>query len=449
MALVKFIAAPKSQTSGGLWGTLHYCCREEKTVCEGRHLVTGVNCVAETAYQEFMNTKRLYGKNDGRMFYHMIQSFKPGENLTPQTAHEIALKLAEQFPGYEILVATHTDRGHIHSHFVINSVSADTGNKYHSNLESLQQLRDASDQLCLAYGLSVIQPKQRKTPGMSAREYRSADKGQSWKLQMAITIEDAMTMARSRGHFLYLMELEGYQVRWSDERKYITYTDPQGHKCRDIRLHEEKYLKENMEREFRIRSEILGRYESQTACFDAAGGEGASLRRRDRTQLDSDDRLPESPDRDTGGDGKYVDDPDDQSRSGGLFEPAAGDSYGTQQGNRQGDGAVPGANNDCGGGSGSADGTGGDRDGVTGWEDQRAVFEASLGSHAAAETLYEETVLDFSDPQFAFADLGMDAAYLAANLSGVMEEDRPVEDCTTKQYQPERKKSHGHTMGGM
>lgn len=331
MALVKFIAATKSQTSGGLWGTLRYCCREEKTAYEGRHLVTGVNCVAETAYQEFMNTKRMYDKNDGRMFYHMIQSFKPGENLTPQTAHEIALKMAEQFPGFEILVATHTDREHIHSHFIINSVNADTGKKYHSNLESLLQLREVSDQLCLAYGLSVIQPKHRKTPGMSAREYRSADKGQSWKLQMAITIEDAMTMARSRGHFISLMELEGYQVRWSKDRKYITYTDPRGNKCRDIRLHEEKYRKENMEREFRIRSQILGRNESQTARFAAAGGESTSLRRRDRTQLGSDDRLPESPDRDAGRDAKYAVDPDHKGRTVEFSESAANHSDGEWQ----------------------------------------------------------------------------------------------------------------------
>ena len=90
-------------------------------------------------------------------------------------------------------------------------------------------------------------------------------------MQLAITIEDAMTMARSRDHFISLMELEGYQVRWSKERRYITYTDPQGNKCRDIRLHEEKYRKENMEREFRIRSQILGRNESQTGLIFKEG----------------------------------------------------------------------------------------------------------------------------------------------------------------------------------
>lgn len=204
-----------------------------------------------------------------------------------------------------------------------------------------------------------------------------------------------------------------------------------------------------MEREFRIRSEILGRNESQAARFDAAGGEGTSLRRRDRTQLGGDDRLSESPDRDPGGDTKYADVPDDQSRSGRLFEPAAGHSYGAQQRNFQGDGAVPGANDGCGGGADPADGEGGDWDRVTGWEDQRAVFKAALGSYTAAETLYEEAVLDLSDPQFTSAGFGMDSAYLVANLSGMIEEDRPVEDCTTKHYQPERKKSHGYTMGGM
>ena len=165
-----------------------------------------------------MNTKRLHDKNDGRMFYHMIQSFKPEEILTPQTAHEIALKMAEQFPGFEILVATHTDREHIHSHFIINSVNADTGKKYHSNLESLQQLREVSDRLCLAYGLSVIQPKHCKTPGMSAREYRSADNGQSWKLQLAITIEDAMTMARKEAVHMTSKVIE-YDLR-SPGRNY-------------------------------------------------------------------------------------------------------------------------------------------------------------------------------------------------------------------------------------
>ena len=92
---------------------------------------------------------------------------------------------------------------------------------------------------------------------MSAREYRSADKGQSWKLQLAIAIDEAMKLTETKEHFITLMENEGYEVKWTSERKYITYTTPNGLKCRDNKLHEEKYLKENMENEFRIRKEIL------------------------------------------------------------------------------------------------------------------------------------------------------------------------------------------------
>ena len=282
MALVKFVRCAKSQTSGGLWGTLRYCCRENKTAYEGRQLVTGVNCVAETAFREFLNTKRLYEKTEGRQFYQLIQSFHPEENLTPQTAHEIALQLAEEFSGFEIVVATHTDREHIHSHFIINSVSADTGKKYHSNMESLQHLRDVSDALCREYGLSVIQPKQKKSSGMSAREYRAADKGQSWKLRLAIAIDDAMAVAKSPGHFRRLMEAEGYEVRWSDDRKYITYTTPEGNRCRDIKLHECKYRKEYMEHEFRIRKQILGGSESTGPEANPGRGENNPLRESHR-----------------------------------------------------------------------------------------------------------------------------------------------------------------------
>lgn len=82
------------------------------------------------------------------MYYHVIQSFSPEEVLTAETAHEIALKLAQEFAGFEVLVCTHTDRDHLHSHLIVNSVSAETGRKYHSDKDNIQQIRQASDQLC-------------------------------------------------------------------------------------------------------------------------------------------------------------------------------------------------------------------------------------------------------------------------------------------------------------
>lgn len=141
--------------------------------------------------------------------------------------------------------------------------------------------------------------------------------------------------------------------------------------------------------------------------------------------------------------------PDYQSGTDRSSEPAVDYSDRERQQNLRNIGAVPGADDGCGEGANPADGDGNHRDADTGWEDQRAVFEAALSGHTAAETLYEEAVLDLSDPQFAPADFGMDAAHLVANLSRLIQEDRPVKDCTTKHYQPERKNHHGHTMGGM
>ena len=97
------------------------------------------------------------------MFYHLIQSFHPHENITPEKAHQIAVRFAsEQFKGYETVISTHVDQEHIHSHFVINSVNFETGYKYHADKNELQRLRNESDKLCLEYGLSVIKLKDKK-----------------------------------------------------------------------------------------------------------------------------------------------------------------------------------------------------------------------------------------------------------------------------------------------
>ena len=99
------------------------------------------NCRPESVYDDFLQTKLLYHKEDGRMFYHMVQSFPKGEPADPTAAHAAALKLAEYFEGREVLVCTHTDRDHIHSHFIINSVSLDDGRKLHISEKELSELR--------------------------------------------------------------------------------------------------------------------------------------------------------------------------------------------------------------------------------------------------------------------------------------------------------------------
>lgn len=252
----------KAQGGGAMGRALDYVEQEKKTLWEERQLVTGWNCVARSAYDEMMTTKRLYEKTDGRMFYQFIQSFDPAEEVTPEEVHAIGLELAQKlFPEYEVVVATHVDTEHLHNHLIVNSVSCANGRKLHQNAADLQRQRQVNDEICMAHGLGVLEPPQKHSQKKQMRpgEYRSAVRGESWKFQLMNTVDQCMKRARTRADFIREMERRGYQVRWEETRKSITYTTPKGKKCRDDRLHEDKYRKEVMEREFRLREEMLHR----------------------------------------------------------------------------------------------------------------------------------------------------------------------------------------------
>ena len=447
IAVINFISRQKTQTRQGLSALLNYCAKNAKTIHNGRKLVTGVNCVAQSAYNEMMNTKLRYKKSDGRMYYHLLQSFHPDENITPETAHEIALRFAEDnFPGYEVLVATHVDRNHIHSHMVINSVNAENGYKYHSDNKEIQRLRDSSDKLCLEYGLSVIESAPSKTKGMSAREYRSADKGQNWKLDLAMAIDEAMCYAVSRKHFIQLMELEGYQVNWSDTRKYITYTCPNGMKCRDNKLHEEKYLKEALTDEFRIRKKIAERIESSGEDEFSTGSSDRDLRFDYGEELASADTISADADRYAQHDDEHngnAGNVERDKRFAGTADRGTQISLGTDTANADRvsrysskastadsnsnlnfDGELP----------------------ITGWESERGILEEALLGRGTDQEQSEENDLGFSYPDDPLDHLGSDSAYLAADVMNILDNDTHTEDCTTN-----KKPHHEHknTLGGM
>lgn len=127
IAIVHFVNYPKGQDRPCMAGVMRYTAQEEKTMWEDRHLVSGFNCCPESVYDDFLSTKLLHRKEGGTLFYHLVQSFPAGERVDPAAAHAAALKLAEYFQGREVLVCTHTDRDHIHSHLIINSVSLEDG----------------------------------------------------------------------------------------------------------------------------------------------------------------------------------------------------------------------------------------------------------------------------------------------------------------------------------
>ena len=235
---------------------MRYVSQTSKTLWDGQQLVSGIGCQPETVFDEFLSTKLLHHKDGGVMFYHMVQSFPKGADVDPRTAHEAARQLAGYFEGCEVLVCTHTDREHIHSHCIINSVNFETGRKVHMADEQIQELRVRNDQICEELGLPKFQrDEHRQSRGMSNAEYYTASKGESWKFELMRVIDDCMRYAGNREEFLALLRAEGYDATWTDSRKNITYVTPDGRKCRDSKLHMEKYLKENMEAEFGYRTE--------------------------------------------------------------------------------------------------------------------------------------------------------------------------------------------------
>ena len=289
MPIIHFINN-KTQTAGGMKNVLNYVSRKEKTVSDDKRFVTGINCSPETALEEMAATKNLYHKTDGRLYYHLVQSFPSGYEIEPELAHKIAVELAEKaFGKYECVVATHIDREHIHSHLVLNSVSFEDGKKYHSNKESVEQLMKLSDEICQRYGVHVLDTPKKKMNRdyLSDSEYRSAKRGESFKWELMNVINQVMKQAKTKKQFCYMMKQQGYSVRWEDNRKYITYTCPNGRKCRDNKLHGEKNRKENMEYEFetrRIAADVRQGIVSSGGHSANSGGARFQLESTDSTQ---------------------------------------------------------------------------------------------------------------------------------------------------------------------
>lgn len=171
------------------------------------------NCDPGLEYREMMDTKRDLGKLDGRQCYHIIQSFKPGE-ITPELALEIAMEFAAEYlPDYEVVIGTHVDKKHIHSHLLFNSVNAQTGKKYHiSNREYYSQIRAISDRLCKEHGLSVIMEGQ-PSQAVSYIEWLRQSKGQpTFRSMLEADLRSAIEDANDLGHFFMLVEHMGWEI---------------------------------------------------------------------------------------------------------------------------------------------------------------------------------------------------------------------------------------------
>ena len=285
MAVVESIPE-KNQTPSAQKGVLDYCMQPSKTLDEDEHLayISGYNCIPELANESFLATQKVYGHEpDGVRFYHFVQSFKIGEEISPQEANDIGMELVqsfEKFKNHEAIVATHIDREHLHNHIVVCAYDLENGHKIHYNKYFLGDLRQRSDEICQTHGLNVLKKYNPnvKSQRLDPKEYRAAMNGNSWKMALRATIDYCMTRVMNQDEFQTEMKKFGYEMTWTASRKNITYIcrtdDGKERHVRDIKLNDEKYLKENMENEFRIRTELYGQAEDEKYPSSTSGGNG-------------------------------------------------------------------------------------------------------------------------------------------------------------------------------
>ena len=416
MATVNFIKY-KKQSAGALSGVTRYISQDEKTLDEnGRQLVSGQNCTPQLADREFQATRAACRKDSPVWFYHYVQSFSPDEVITGEQAHQLAREFAARaWPDSEVLIATHLDAEHIHSHFVVNAVCWESGKMLRQGPNTLRSLRQLSDELCLEHGFSVLpQQKKKQSQGMGTREYRSAAKGQSWKFRLMNTIDQCMRYAATKEDFISLMESEGYQVRWTDSRKNITYTTPNGMKCRDDRLHEIKYTKEVMGREFQIRAEIISGGIETAKPIPVSGTAQASSRTREAGQGES-----------AGGTHGPVPAGEHQQQPAGAPVGRCFGTGGPVSGVEPTGGAAPHPVQAGGAGAGCSPNEGGAE---TGWEEERAFcFSAQFGDGTVRADLAGP---DFAGHAGGHGGLADDLVRLGRTLERGADAD-PVRDATT------------------
>ncbi len=250
MAIIKAVKNSHSD----LKHIINYVTKKEKTI--GKKLCSGFNCNVDTAAQEMQMTKELYGKTKGRTYKHFVQSFPPNEKITPQQAHELAKEFVEQnplFSDFEVLYATHVDKDHIHTHFVINSVSFADGHKFQMSKKDLNDMKILNNKLCLEHGFSICEIGKKKSDSMNLISYdtnkyqflKKAKEGKvkSYIQDTAVAVYDAMQESASKEEFIKCMENKGYSVDWQDNHKYIVFINSEGNKVRNSNLQKTYNLK--------------------------------------------------------------------------------------------------------------------------------------------------------------------------------------------------------------
>ena len=300
----------RTNTHGAMRNCIEYVLRQDKTN-ELFTYVTGPYCHDEInydlVYRTFLEEKKMWDKDSGRMYAHNIISWHKDEQITPEQALEFGKEFAENwFSGFQTLVAVHKDKGHIHCHLVTNSVSYDDGRKLHNTRKDLERMKQLTNQMCRERGL-IVAEKGKHFDGSQIEKGEviawSKDKYNLFRQQVkdsfvadcAMAVLKALENCISKEKFIEKMKQFGWNVNWTEKRKHITFQNQEGKKVRDSNLFKTFHLdisKEGLENEFngnrkkardsanrdsRSDEELAGYYRQvEAACEGAGGVTGAS-----------------------------------------------------------------------------------------------------------------------------------------------------------------------------
>ena len=216
----------KEEMSDGLKEVLTYTTQGYKT--NEKEYITGINCDPKTALSQMMNTKLSYNKMDGRLAFHAVQSFKPGE-LTPDECHKLGIQLAKQMWGnrFEVVVSTHLDKKHLHNHFVVNSVSWVDGKKYDNKKADIDHFREINDAICKEHGLNVIDKPSGKAMNYGEWNAEKND-GIYFRKIIRYDVDSVLSYARDPDQFVEGLEAMGYEVDLS--KTHWTLKHPQANR---------------------------------------------------------------------------------------------------------------------------------------------------------------------------------------------------------------------------
>ena len=326
----------RTNPHGAMRNCIEYVLRQDKT-SELITYVTGPYCHNEInydlVYRTFLEEKKMWNKDTGRMYAHNIISWHKDEQITPEQAFEFGKEFAENwFSGFQTLVAVHKDKDHIHCHLVTNSVSYEDGRKLHNTRKDLERMKQLTNQMCRERGLTVAE-KGKHFDGSQIEKGEviawSKDKYNLFRQQVkdsfvadcAMAVLKALENCISKEKFIEKMKQFGWNVNWTEKRKHITFQNQEGKKVRDSNLFKTFHLdisKEGLENEFngnrkkardsanrdsRSDEELAGYYRQvEAACEGAGGVTGASDGRERRVtgEKSEDERVyPEISGKDT------------------------------------------------------------------------------------------------------------------------------------------------------